>query len=1532
MDTSDIKISDIYARTYNTPGRKPSAKSLNAINSTSLMQIKEENELSIDHTENDLLHSINTSYDITSMDTSHINFGLSHNNSLVDKLPTISPTMNLKDVLIGSERIKTEIKEEKPETDVCKQFLKDDDFKSLDTLDLPSKKSIFGLGRMSDVKTSVSDALISSPNINTSLYVKDEDLNSTADTKYSDSLLPMASTMTTSLISMPSMTISDLKSEKSPSDKLLKNNLSCISFGDKSLKTDSFSDLDGIDIMRLPVDLDDASNMDMLDDIVVDMKPELLQETHACFLSLIRDVFCSTTDHRTTLDNLHCKISAWVENPITALNDWFGLADSWLELLASAVHFLAGDFLDQPDDFVPYIEFKTNLNIYQWIGAGRDSDQRLKQLCEYWLKRRNDMGVKPQIKDEFETSRNKHNSTVEDSFHNRVNLIDRAVSPPPPPRCPTNWIVKPADADEIVEFRRQERKRFENPHQAFTYRLHGYDSVVGPVKGIYTHIPALTKARGHNMLVTDRPSFVTILTLVRDATARLPNGEGTRTDICELLKSSQYISPTASETVLQTIVSGALDRMHTENDSCVRYDPKRKIWIYLHRNRSEEEFERMHQQFQGISKHKKQNNRKAKVKTTPTTTPKSGTVLRLPDNPIETKNIILSPPTSANLPIPIGTTPKKKITIKTIGPHAGVVSISNASLTPTSAQVQTIPATVRLSQANVLSTVTSPPVPALSSITSPILSTNPPPLINNIMTTPKGTIVKPELVPIQQIQDANIEHVEIDSTSDTTTPIIINKSPTVQNPGQITGIILDKNQAMNSKIIGKPSIAIVSAANQVGTAQIKLTTSGGIQTVHVSSGHTIIKPQQSNILQSGTQSILSANQLRTVRAQQSNTMPPLVAAQTTGNHQYVIPISIGKNTNINKTIQPIVAQSTAKIQSPKTIKTANIPVSGTKTIIRTSNAANIPPGASLISPSVVAANNIALQKQVVTSPATMQIIQAKQLQQQKIIVASSGGNVLGQNPNKATIVGTSQTGAPIVVQKIIAVSKPMTGTSNVVVTTSPGITTPNTINTTTPPGTSLINPHIIQIHQANSDKSPQTAKVQTISTANLSPLQQQSLLQRINKQIRGAGGQAVSTSQQNLILKPQQVLQTIQKSLQPTQIQLSPVKSAASLMDGQIQMVTTTSNALTAPIMSGPNVKVGSNLIQSSATATTPISAVRTVSANSPLIGKVITDQSGQIISLENLVQQKQVTVPGTVRIAGAKPGQTTNLIQLTGSPGQVTQYAVVSQGRNLISMAQPRFLTTQAISTNATSLSQSPGNIVTVSGVKASSGISVLTNSNALNKTDGVKIGQRIATISQPTIIQSNQQSGTGQTNAPKIIQSTQLQPISAQQLVNAKVLGVQGFQGLTQATQLGQRVKAGTSIRMVNASNLNIANIDGKQVIIASKTPTILQSPQQLNKSPQQQQLNRSNIVWTQQGNSLTNTGSNIIGTLPQAQVQQATGQTVMFGNQVVKIQPHQSQAKPSTSTVSVLSSTGQTIKVHAPNVITTMAGVKPNIKVSS
>ncbi|KAK4887042.1 hypothetical protein RN001_003313 [Aquatica leii] len=381
-----------------------------------------------------------------------------------------------------------------------------------------------------------------------------------------------------------SYTINANSLESKPIDETTTKSLNCVSQFSKVTPA-TLSDLDGIDMMNLPIDLDD-SNIDILE---FNNKPELMQDTHANFLSLIRDIICSTNEHRMSMKILEERLRSWQENPISPLNDWYSLTDNWVMLLPMAINFLSGNFAEQPDDFVPYMEYKEKLDMYQWIGAGRDSDSLLSPLCQYWLEHRNEMKpallVKPKEED--------------------VEVSDRSQTPPPP-RCPTTWSIRKANSDEIKSFQEQERRRYGNPHKAFTYRCNGYESVVGPVKGIYNNQNiGSTKARGHSVLNADRPNFVTILTLVRDATARLPNGEGTRADICELLKSSQYLSLNVPDNVLQSVVSGALDRMHTQFDPCVKYESKRKVWIYLHRNRSEEDFERIHHQYQGMTKNMK---------------------------------------------------------------------------------------------------------------------------------------------------------------------------------------------------------------------------------------------------------------------------------------------------------------------------------------------------------------------------------------------------------------------------------------------------------------------------------------------------------------------------------------------------------------------------------------------------------------------------------------------------------------------------------------------------------------------------------------------------------------------------------------------------------------------------------------------------------------------------------------------------------------------------------------------------------------
>lgn len=86
-------------------------------------------------------------------------------------------------------------------------------------------------------------------------------------------------------------------------------------------------------------------------------------------------------------------------------------------------------------------------------------------------------------------------------------------------------------------------------------------------------------------MVFNRPPFVKITSIVRDAAARLPNDCGTRADVTQLVRDSQWVLKDATDEELATTVSGSLDRLQAEHDPCVMFHTNHKIWIYLHNRR-----------------------------------------------------------------------------------------------------------------------------------------------------------------------------------------------------------------------------------------------------------------------------------------------------------------------------------------------------------------------------------------------------------------------------------------------------------------------------------------------------------------------------------------------------------------------------------------------------------------------------------------------------------------------------------------------------------------------------------------------------------------------------------------------------------------------------------------------------------------------------------------------------------------------------------------------------------------------------------
>ncbi|WCJ41147.1 Nuclear factor related to kappa-B-binding protein [Euphorbia peplus] len=150
--------------------------------------------------------------------------------------------------------------------------------------------------------------------------------------------------------------------------------------------------------------------------------------------------------------------------------------------------------------------------------------------------------------------------------------------------------ISPSSEEVRAYFRKEEILRYSIPDRAFSYTAaDGKKSIVAPLRRCGGK--PTSKARDHFMLKRDRPPHVTILCLVRDAASRLPGSIGTRADVCTLIRDSQYIVEDVSDAQVNQVVSGALDRLHYERDPCVQFDGDRKLWVYLHREREEEDFE-----------------------------------------------------------------------------------------------------------------------------------------------------------------------------------------------------------------------------------------------------------------------------------------------------------------------------------------------------------------------------------------------------------------------------------------------------------------------------------------------------------------------------------------------------------------------------------------------------------------------------------------------------------------------------------------------------------------------------------------------------------------------------------------------------------------------------------------------------------------------------------------------------------------------------------------------------------------------------
>lgn len=246
--------------------------------------------------------------------------------------------------------------------------------------------------------------------------------------------------------------------------------------------SDSLGNADGLPSMSQ--DLSPLPLSSVKEEPLEDMKPCLeINEISSSFFFLLLEILF--LEGPATLSVLEDKVLDWQSSHASALNNWFSFAPNWSELVLPALQYLAGDSRDAPSSFSPFVEFKEKTQQWKLLGTYQDHEKELAALFHLWL----------ETKDQTFFKENEDSSDAM-----------------PLPRV-TDYVVRPSTGEEKRVFQEQERYRYSQPHKAFTFRMHGFESVVGPVKGVFDKETSLNKAREHSLLRSDRPAYVTILSL-----------------------------------------------------------------------------------------------------------------------------------------------------------------------------------------------------------------------------------------------------------------------------------------------------------------------------------------------------------------------------------------------------------------------------------------------------------------------------------------------------------------------------------------------------------------------------------------------------------------------------------------------------------------------------------------------------------------------------------------------------------------------------------------------------------------------------------------------------------------------------------------------------------------------------------------------------------------------------------------------------------------------------------------------------------
>ena len=158
--------------------------------------------------------------------------------------------------------------------------------------------------------------------------------------------------------------------------------------------------------------------------------------------------------------------------------------------------------------------------------------------------------------------------------------------------------------EHVAEFRQQEMERYQSqptlPYEFFDRRVN-HPIVVGPA--LRPGPGGDRKLRDHPMLISERPSHANIKNIVIDGIARLEKQAGTREEVIQKCMESQFVVTTGRPEQYASWVGGALDRMHAERwDPALTYDQDRKLWVYLHGDRTTANWKQKSRELQAVKR------------------------------------------------------------------------------------------------------------------------------------------------------------------------------------------------------------------------------------------------------------------------------------------------------------------------------------------------------------------------------------------------------------------------------------------------------------------------------------------------------------------------------------------------------------------------------------------------------------------------------------------------------------------------------------------------------------------------------------------------------------------------------------------------------------------------------------------------------------------------------------------------------------------------------------------------------------------